>query len=162
MHISCTNTNTNTLNGLTMRFHMTQLTLEFHRVRLKWFPSPWYIRYKSCTYLASRLVVSPNGSNRASTWAYHLGELSVVFKTTSNPMVRLAQQFTNLAPILTLSLNRLKWDSTWPTSPRCSIRCVQNIFKPMVHWAQAVHLSCSDTKTISKRTKIRFHMTHVT
>jgi hypothetical protein len=32
------------------------------------------------------------------------------------------------ALILTLSLNGPKWDSTWPTSPRCSIRCVQNDF----------------------------------
>jgi hypothetical protein len=35
---------------------------------------------------------------------------------------------TYLAPILTLSLNGLKWDFTWPTSPRCSIGCVQNDF----------------------------------
>jgi hypothetical protein len=36
---------------------------------------------------------------------------------------------TYLALILTLSLNGPKWDSTWPTSPRCSIRCVQNDFQ---------------------------------
>jgi hypothetical protein len=33
---------------------------------------------------------------------------------------------TYLAPILTLSLNGMKWDSTWPTSPRGSIGCIQN------------------------------------
>jgi hypothetical protein len=26
----------------------------------KWFPSLWFIRHKSCTYLASRLAISPN------------------------------------------------------------------------------------------------------
>jgi hypothetical protein len=36
---------------------------------------------------------------------------------------------TYLALILTLSLNEPKWDSTWPTSPRCSIGCVQNDFR---------------------------------
>jgi hypothetical protein len=32
------------------------------------------------------------------------------------------------APKLTLSLKGSKWDSTWPTSPRSSIGCVQNGF----------------------------------
>ena len=32
----------------------------------------------------------------------------------------------------------------------------------MVHLAQTVHLSCTDTNTISKENEVRFHMTHVT
>jgi predicted Zn-ribbon and HTH transcriptional regulator len=36
------------------------------------------------------------------------------------------------------------------------------ISNPMVHLAQTVQLSCSDTNTISKQTEIRFDMTHVT
>ena len=36
------------------------------------------------------------------------------------------------------------------------------IFKPMVCSAQTVHLSCVEINTISKRTKMSFHMTHVT
>jgi hypothetical protein len=35
------------------------------------------------------------------------------------------------------------------------------IFEPMVRLAQTVHLSCSDTNTISERTETRFHMGHV-
>jgi hypothetical protein len=35
------------------------------------------------------------------------------------------------------------------------------ISDPMVRLAQTVHLSCSDTNTISKRTKTRFHMRHI-
>jgi hypothetical protein len=35
---------------------------------------------------------------------------------------------TYLAPTLTLSPNGSKWDSTWPTSPRSSIRCVYTDF----------------------------------
>jgi hypothetical protein len=35
---------------------------------------------------------------------------------------------TNLTPILTLSPNWPKWDSTWPRSPRCSVGYVQSNF----------------------------------
>jgi hypothetical protein len=34
--------------------------------------------------------------------------------------------------------------------------------EPVVRLVQTVHQSCTDTKTISKWTKMRFHMTHVT
>jgi hypothetical protein len=46
---------------------------------------------------------------------------------------------TNLAPTLILSPKRIKWDSTWPTSPRSSIGCVKNDFRAMVHSMQTVH-----------------------
>jgi hypothetical protein len=36
---------------------------------------------------------------------------------------------TYLAPTQTLSPNEPKWDTTWPTSPRSSIGCVQNKFR---------------------------------
>jgi hypothetical protein len=39
---------------------------------------------------------------------------------------------TYLALTLTVSPNGLKWDSTWPMSPRRSIGCVQNNFWPYV------------------------------
>ena len=32
----------------------------------------------------------------------------------------------------------------------------------MVHLAQTIHLPCTDSNTVSKQTKTRFHMTHVT
>jgi hypothetical protein len=146
-----------------LSFHLSLVTQEYHQVHPKWFLSLWYV------------------------WS---------------------KPFTYLAPILTLSPNRPKWDSTWPTSPRCSIRCVQNDFcacgtfganrAPLLHqdlhylqmdrnehpleprhlevpsgvskmisrsmvWlAQTVHLSCTDTNTISKQIEPRFHMTSVT
>jgi hypothetical protein len=68
VHLSCTNTNT-VLKWTKMRFHMTHVTLEFHQVRPKWFLRLWYVRQKSCTNLASRLALSSNELNRASTWA---------------------------------------------------------------------------------------------
>ena len=36
------------------------------------------------------------------------------------------------------------------------------ISESMVHLALTVHLSCTDTNTISKDKEVRFHMTHVT
>jgi hypothetical protein len=68
MHISCTNTN-NISKWTERRFHMTHVTLEFHRVHPKRFLRLWYVRHKPCTYLASRLALSSNGLNQASTCA---------------------------------------------------------------------------------------------
>jgi hypothetical protein len=36
------------------------------------------------------------------------------------------------------------------------------IFEPMVRMAQTIHLSCTDTKTDSKKAKMGFHMAHIT
>jgi hypothetical protein len=47
---------------------MTHVTLDFHRVRQKWFLRQCYVRHKLWTYLASRLALSTNGLNQASTW----------------------------------------------------------------------------------------------
>jgi hypothetical protein len=38
----------------------------------------------------------------------------------------------------------------------------KTISEPVVHLAQTVHLSCTDTNTISKQTEMRFHKTHIT
>jgi hypothetical protein len=63
-------TDTSTISKWTkMRFHTTHVTLEFYRVHPKRFLSLWYVRRKSCNYLASSLALSPIKLNRASTWA---------------------------------------------------------------------------------------------
>jgi hypothetical protein len=116
MHLSCTDTNT-VSKWTKMRLHTTHITYEFYRVRPKLFMSLWYVQCKPCTFLASRLALSTNGPNRASTWA---------------------------------------------SSPWSPIKCVQNDSISMVCSVQTVHLSCTHTYTVSKRTKTRFHMTHVT
>jgi hypothetical protein len=67
VHLSCTDTNT--VSKRKVRFHMTRVTKEFHRVCPKWCPSLWYVRCKPCNYLASRLALSPNGPKRAFTCA---------------------------------------------------------------------------------------------
>jgi hypothetical protein len=124
--------------------------------------------------LASRLALSPNLPNQASTWASSPRSTSGASKTIYEHMVHSAQTVllsctdTNivckhtkmrlhithvtygfhrvcpkwflslryiwhksciyLAPTLTLSPNGSKWGSTWPVSPRSSIRWIQNDF----------------------------------
>jgi hypothetical protein len=124
---SCTDTNTISKWTKT-RFHMTHVTFEFHRVRPKWFLSLWYVRRKPQTFLASRLALYQMNWIKHPLELRHLGVLSSASKTISEPTVCLAQTMhlswtdTNTSP------NWPKRDSTWPTSPRTTIRCVQNDF----------------------------------
>jgi hypothetical protein len=90
VHLSCTDTNT-VSKWTKTRFQATHVTYEFHGVRLKLFMSLWYIQCKLCTYLASRLALSPNGSNRAPPDPRHLGVSSGASKTIYEPMVLLTQ-----------------------------------------------------------------------
>jgi hypothetical protein len=87
VHLSCNDTNTIS-KWTKMRFHMTHVTLEFHRMHPKRLLRLSYIRHKSCTYLASRLALSLNGLNRASTWA---SSPSGASKTIAEAVVHLAQ-----------------------------------------------------------------------
>jgi hypothetical protein len=150
MHLSCTDTNTVSKQE-EMRLHMTHVTLVFCRVCPKRFLSLWYVRHKLCTNLMSRLALSPNRPS------FHLSLF------TEYHWVRgkwfLSQWYvwhklcTYLTPTLTLSSKRKKWDSTWPTSPRNSIGCVQNDFEPMICSTQSVHLSCVKISNISKKNR---------
>jgi hypothetical protein len=66
---------------------------------------------------------------------------------------------TNLALRVALSRNGPNKASTRASSPRGPIECVQNDFYAYVCSVQTMHLCCTNTNTISKRTKTRFHMT---
>jgi hypothetical protein len=68
VHLSCTDTST-LPKWTKTRFHMTDVSLEFHRVRPKWFLRLWNVRHKSCTYLVSRWAISLNGLARPSNLA---------------------------------------------------------------------------------------------
>jgi hypothetical protein len=103
VHLYCTYTNT-----VSKR---TEMRFEFYPMRPKQFLSLWYVRCKPCTYLASRLALSPNGPKRVSTWA----------SSSSN-----------------------------------SIGCIKNYFLACGMFTEPVHLSCSYTNTVSKRTEMRF------
>jgi hypothetical protein len=65
-HLSCTDANTIS-KQIERRFHMTHITKEFRWVPLILFPSLRYVRSKPCSNLASRVALSPNGPNQASS-----------------------------------------------------------------------------------------------
>jgi hypothetical protein len=65
-HLSGTDANTIS-KQIETRFRTTHVTKEFHRVPPILFLSLWYVQRKPCTNLASRVALSPNGPNRAST-----------------------------------------------------------------------------------------------
>jgi hypothetical protein len=67
VHVSCAKINTIS-KQTEMSFYLTPGTYVFHWVRPKWFPRPRYIQCKPCTYLVSRLIISPNGPKQAFTW----------------------------------------------------------------------------------------------
>jgi hypothetical protein len=78
-----------------MSFHLTNVTLKYHRVCLKRFPCLWYIQHKPYTYLVSSLTLCPNGPKRASTWPRHLEVASGV----PNDFHAYGTFSTNRAPI---------------------------------------------------------------
>jgi hypothetical protein len=118
-------TDTKTISKRTkMRFHMTHITSEFHRLSPKWFLSVRYVRCKLWTDLASRLALSLNGLKRAYSWASsHRSTIGCI----QNYFWASGTFSANRAPIL--HPNGPKWDSIWPTSCRSSIECVQNNFR---------------------------------
>jgi hypothetical protein len=87
IHLSCTNTNI-VSKWTEKRFHMTHVTKEFHLVCPKWFSRPWYIWPKPCTYLASRLELSPNDWNELPLEPLNLGVPSGASKMISELIVR--------------------------------------------------------------------------
>jgi hypothetical protein len=77
-------------------------------------------------------------------------------------MIRSAQTLhLSCVKISTIS-NELNQASSWALSPSSTIGCVQNHFWAYGMFSKNLHLSCTDTNTISKWTKTRFHMAHVT
>jgi hypothetical protein len=66
VHLSCVDTNT-VSKWKEVRSHTTYVTYMFHWVRPNQFLSLWNVRRKPCSYLASRLTVSPKRPKRAST-----------------------------------------------------------------------------------------------
>ena len=72
----------------------------------------------------------------------------------------------NRAPILRPDLHYLQTDlnelSLEPRHLGVPSGASKTNSKPMVCLAQIVHVSCTNTNTVSKWKEVRFHMTHVT
>jgi hypothetical protein len=113
----------------------------------------------SCTYIN---VVS-NRPKRDSTWPKSpRSSIGCIHNDLWAYSTFGAKPCTYLELSLSVSPNAPKLDSMWPTSPSSSIVCVSRIISEHVlRSAQTVHLCCTDTNTISKRTEMRLHMTHI-
>jgi hypothetical protein len=145
MHLSCTNTNT-VSKRTKSRFHTTHVTYEFRRVRPKLFMSLWYVQCKRCTYLESRLALSPNRPNRAPLVHRRLGVPSAASNTIYDPMVCLTQtehlSCTDATHCLKTDRNEIPLD---PHHLAVSSGASNTISEPTVHSTQTVHQSCIDT-----------------
>jgi hypothetical protein len=157
MHRSCTDTNTTSKRTET-RFHMAHVTKEFHQVCPKWLLSLWYVRRKPCTYLASKLALSQNGLNRASTWA---SSHRSTFECAQNDFWAYGTFGANRAPIFRQGTDWIEL----PLEPRhlgVPLGASKMISKPMVCLAQSMQLSCVKISTISKWNETSIHLSLVT
>jgi hypothetical protein len=122
----------------------------------------WYVPCKPCTYLASRVALSPNRPNRAPPDPRHLEVPSGVSKMIYDPMVDLTQtEHLSCIDPNTVS-NRSKRVPHDPHHLEVPSGASNTISKTMARSTQTVHQSCIKSSTISKWTKMRLHMTHVT
>jgi hypothetical protein len=72
------------------------------------------------------------------------------------------KQCSYIASRLALCSNGLNRASTWASSPKSTIGCVQNDFLPMVRSAQTMHLCCVKISTITKWTESSIRLSLVT
>ena len=154
------------LSGLTWHvpvWHLTVLSL------VSSFRSNWLARFRVTKHPGTRL--KPRFS-ACCVWGtvrhilcQHLCNLGVpsgASKTISEPMVRFGK-IVQLSYINTNTVSkRTEGDSTWPTSPRSSIGCVQNDFRAYGSSVETMHQSCIKISTISKWTKTSFQLSIVT
>jgi hypothetical protein len=115
-----------------MSFRLSLISSDYYRVHLKRFLSLWHARRKVCTYLVSKLELSPNGPKWASTWV----------SSSTNSIGCIKNHFLAYGTFI---------------EPVHSKR-----FLSIVCSVQTVHLSSIKTICISKHNEIRFYMTHVT
>jgi hypothetical protein len=162
VHLSCVKICTISIRTETS-FHLSLITKEYHWMHPKWFLSLWYVWRKSCAYLALTLTLSTNAPKQDSTWSMsHRTSIECVQNNFWAYVTLSTKRCTNLASRLALSLNRPKRLSVEPHHLGVPSGVSKTISEPVVHLAQTVHKSCTKTNTVSKWTKTRFHMTHVT
>jgi hypothetical protein len=146
-----------------MTLHLTYITKAYSQVCPMWFQGLWYIRHKLCTYLASRLVLSPNRPKWASTWPTSpISTIGCAWKGFHAH----GTFGTNRAPSLHRDENYLRMDQNkLPLDPRhvwVPPGVPKMISMLVVHSVQTLHLSCIEINTISKWTETSFHLTHIT
>jgi hypothetical protein len=127
VHLPCTEINTISKQTKTS-FHLTHVTLEYHRVRPKWFPGLWYVLHKLCTYLAPILTHLQMDRNKLSLDIHYIGVPSGVPKLISKPVEHLAQIVDLCCVEIRTISKQVEMSLLLDPSPRSTIRYVQNDF----------------------------------
>jgi hypothetical protein len=128
VHLSCTEPNT-VSKQTKRRFHITHVIWQFDQVHPKWFSKP-VVRLAQTVHLSCFKISTI--SKRTET-RFQMADITYLFHRM-HPKQFLSLCYVRhkpsscLAPTLTPPPNRPKQGSTWPTSPRNSIGCVQNDF----------------------------------
>ena len=114
-------------------------------------------------YLAPMLVRPPNGPKQDSTRPTSpRSSIECVQNDFLSLLYVRRQPSTHLASRLASSphaRNELPLEALHVGVPSGASKTISD---PMVRLVQTVHLSCTDTNTVSKQTKTRCHPTHVT
>jgi hypothetical protein len=162
MHLSCTDTNI-VSKWTKTRFHTTQVTYEFHRMRPKLFMSWWYVQCKPCTYLCT----DTSTMSKQTKMRFHTTHVTYKFHRV-RPKLIMSLWYVQCKPC-TYLVSRLALSPNGPNRTPLDPRhlgvpwgAFKMIYEPMVRLTQTEHLSCTDANTVSKRTKTRFHTTHIT
>jgi hypothetical protein len=142
-----------------MSFRLSVIIKEYHRVRPKRLLNLWYVWRKSCTYLESRLTLSPNGPKWTSTWASSprstIGCSQNDFRPCGAYDSNKHLSCTDAHSISKMDQNKIPHDSRHLGVPSSASKM---ILEPIVCSAQTVHQSCVKIGTISKQTKTSFHL----
>jgi hypothetical protein len=120
--------------------------------------SLWCICRKPHTYLAPTKTFSPDGAQWDSTWSMSPRSSIGCLQNDFQPYGTFD---TICATILRQDYNYLQTDwNELPLEPRhlgVPSSVSKMISKPMIRLAQTMHVSCTDTYTVSKQTETRFH-----
>jgi hypothetical protein len=123
----------------------------------------WYVRCKPCSYLAQTITLSLYGLQRDFTW---LTSPRSSIGCVQNDFWAYGMFGANHATILHQDYHYLQTQrNELPVEPHnrgVPSGASKMIFESIVCLAQTMHLSCTDTNTVSKQTKIGFHTTHIT
>jgi hypothetical protein len=112
--------------------------------------------------LAQTMHLSCTDTNTTSKWTETRFDMTHVTRSSIRQWYVQRKPCTYFASRLALSPNRSKRLSVEPHHLGVPSGVSKMIYEPKVYWAQTVHLSCTKTNTVSKWTKMRFHMTHIT
>ena len=132
-------------------------------MRSKPYLSLWYVWCKPCTYLPLTLTLSPNGpkqdSTRPTSPRSSIGCVQTDFKAYGTFNAKRATILHRRQHCLQRDRNEISHDRHHLGVPSGASKMIS---KPMVRLTQIVHLSCTNTNTISKWSETGFHKTHVT